>query len=123
MRNLKSAASGSVAEGACRTLLTGNDRRTGIRRLPDRYQKTVPTKPRASALRAFRPLLTADLPLVLTRNLPEIWSILKDGVCRQDAAKVSQRIDQAVAADQRTRIDYCIAADLHSIADYRAELA
>jgi hypothetical protein len=63
------------------------------------------------------------LVVLLTRNLPEIWSILKDRARSQDAAKVSEGVDQAVAADQGTRIDCRIAADLYSITDDRAELA
>lgn len=114
---------------------------TFVRQLPDRRPILIATKDmlfrgqdagrrvvrivngKRRTVRRHHYLCETALVLLLTRNLPEIWSILKDRVRSQDAAKVSERIDQAVAADQRTRIDCCIAADLYSITDDCAELA
>jgi hypothetical protein len=61
--------------------------------------------------------------VAITRNLPEIWPILKDGILGQDAAKVRERIDHAVSADQGTGINHGIASNLDSITDNCAELA
>jgi hypothetical protein len=58
---------------------------------------------------------------LLPRNLPDVLPILQDSFRSQDAAKVSERIDHAVATDQGPGINGCIATDLHAITDYRAE--
>jgi hypothetical protein len=70
--------------------------------------------------RGFRPTDSA-LPIV-ARNFPEIWPILEDGVLSQDAAKVRERIDHAVSADQGTGINDGIASDLDPITDNCTEL-